>query len=460
MKLHSISSLRNRVILFTCLLTLGHTYAQSLSKSPYGRFGMGDWLPNGNAWSQGLGGTSLANSDSSVLNFDQPAALAGMARGTTLFQAGVQGDWVQYRSDFRKTQGTNAGYNHLALAFPIIRKYWFFGFQMRPVAVRGFTLLDSLSTTNEGKTMFSYSGTGGFSNLQINNAVQVYRDLSIGISTRYWFGKSDYYTDTYFAEKDDQFWNSRITGSQRLSDIDFQFGLQFQHRFHAQDYRWRHKHAGEQTTRSLRRDSIFVKIGLMYTPSTALRAYQSRLAESIFSAGGSGTVRDTIINESDTEGSIVIPSSLGAGITVGSSNQRWLVTADYLITNGSEFRMFGNPDSMRNSFRVAMGIQWTPKPDMSHGGLKHSSLRLGAYYSDGILQVNGQKIPEMGISLGWGLPVVLRTYYGVNARSMMNLSITGGQRGKAGVKSLQEQFVRVGVSFSLSDRWFVLTRFN
>jgi hypothetical protein len=70
------------------------------------------------------------------------------------------------------------------------------------------------------------------------------------------------------------------------------------------------------------------------------------------------------------------------------------------------------------------------------------------------LRLNGQAVPEMGVSLGFGLPIVLRTYNTRTATSLLNFAITAGQRGATGTNTLTEQFIKGTISFSLNDRWF------
>jgi hypothetical protein len=42
----------------------------------------------------------------------------------------------------------------------------------------------------------------------------------------------------------------------------------------------------------------------------------------------------------------------------------------------------------------------------------------------------------------------------------VNIALTFGQRGNVVDNPLQERFVRLAISFSLNDRWFVRTRFD
>jgi len=71
-----------------------------------------------------------------------------------------------------------------------------------------------------------------------------------------------------------------------------------------------------------------------------------------------------------------------------------------------------------------------------------------------MLSINGAAVPEYGFSMGFGLPVTLRTYNTRSATSVLNLAIGVGRRGLKGTNPLVEDYLRVSLSFSLNDRWF------
>jgi len=60
----------------------------------------------------------------------------------------------------------------------------------------------------------------------------------------------------------------------------------------------------------------------------------------------------------------------------------------------------------------------------------------------------------MGVSVGFGLPITLRTYGNRSATSLLNFAIIAGQRGQKNANLLVEKFVRLSIGFSLNDKWF------
>ena len=154
-----------------------------------------------------------------------------------------------------------------------------------------------------------------------------------------------------------------------------------------------------------------------------------------------------------------MPMQFGGGITLKRSSNKWLVTADYVYTDWNGFKIYGKQDSVRSSYRLGLGLQINPLASSRNTAgrvpyWKKIRYRAGGYYSDGYLRLNGNAVPEYGFSLGFGLPVVLRTYNTRSSTSLLNFAITIGQRGVSGVNNLNEQFVKGTLSFSLNDRWF------
>lgn len=458
--------MRNSVslLLASFILFISGLRSQNLSQSPYGRYALGDMMPAGNAWNHSLGGSAYAVQDSSVLNFEQPASLVTMARGVSVFEGGVTGAWHEYQSTQRTTTGTTAGYNSVALAIPIVRGKWHTGFKLNPISNTGFTLRDStLADTPEGTTRFTYLGNGGFSGLSFTNSFMLFRKLALGATGRLLFGRTSYSSQVTFPDQASLVKASNITGSTRLSGFDVNFGASFQHSFKSRKTVTGSTLLSDgsvEKTKSRSRDSLHLRIGVVYSPEVAVRGFESYVAETFFGSADFGTVRDTILFRDNEQGTIVMPSRLGGGFSLGSTSQKCLFTADYQLSNWDGFRMFGRTDSVRNAYRVSAGIQWVPGASLKGGGIRKAAYRLGGYYSDGYLRLNGKAIPETGITLGIGLPLEVPTYYRKPARSMVNLAITAGQRGAVEPNLIRERFVRVSLTFSLNDRWFIKTRFD
>jgi len=449
------------VFLFLAVILLPvYAFSQALSQSPYGRYGLGDVLPPASALLQSLGGVSQVFSDSNSLNPLQPASLTSLSAGITLFEAGIIGLSTRYQTNKQELIGRTTGFGYFAIAFPLIRKKWNAGIVLTPLSNVGYTLKDTLFGTPDGQINFAYKGKGGFSSFAFSQGVQLSKDIALGLSVRYLFGKTDYSSEVTFPDSTNVR-RALTTSSNRINDVDFVFGFTAQHRFKKLGSR---KQNGDITAESRKRyserDSVHLKFGATFTPAVHANASNSYLGEAILG----GLPADTILFKDKAPGRITTPMQVGAGIQLKNCYNRWLFTADFVYTDWSGFRMFERVDSVHSSYKVSAGIQILPRPEEKYQGktsyLKRIRYRVGGYYSDGYLRLYGENVPEMGLSFGIGLPIKTATYTRRPATSLLNLSITAGQRGDSRKNLLTEQFIRLSVSFSLNDRWFSKSKFE
>ena len=452
------------IVLLAGIFLCQNLHSQTLSQSPYGRYAIGDVLPTTSAQLQALGGVTQVFADSNCLNPAQPASLTSLSAGATVFEAGLIGLSTHYKTGNQDLVGRTSGFGYFGLAFPLIRKKWSAGIYLSPLSNAGYVLKDTVFNAPEGQINFAYKGTGGFSSFSFIQSAQISKDFAVGLSVRYLFGKTDYSSEVTFPG-DPNVRSSRITSSSRINDVDFTAGLTFQHRFRKPGYRAVRDTSASAllNTDSLAnvarkkrpdRDSLHLKFGATFTPSVRASASDNYLAEAFLES----TV-DTILLKDKIAGRITTPMQAGAGFVISNCYNRWLFTTDFVYTDWSGFRMFDRIDSVRSSYRISAGLQIFPGPDEKFSNKKLSYFkriryRFGGYYSDGNLRLYNQNVAEMGLSIGIGLPVKIATYARRPATSLLNISVTAGQRGTPGKNVLTEQFIRVTVGFSLNDRWF------
>jgi len=435
-------------------------FSQTLSQSPYGRFGLGDFQYTPSPFLQSLGGVTQAVADSNILNLNQPASLASLESGVTIFEAGLNGTSTNYEFSGLSSSGSTAGFGYFGLSFPIKKKVWNMSLSLSPASNVGYFLSDTIDDPNSGRIYLGYQGSGGYSNFAIGNGVQLGKNFSIGLQARYVFGRVDYSSNVVFVEgQEDGHRNSLVTRTNRMADLQFETGIMYRKFFRRAGYK-----NPEVSTRKKRyadRDSVELTIGGTFRPSADMNGSYTYLAQTYFGNSPEGSIAytDTIAFADRLAGKISIPMQYGGGITLGSSSKKWMVSTDFVYSNYDSFRIFGVQDSVRSSYRASFGLQINPTPTVKVGSGKVSYFkkiryRAGAYYSDGMLRIDGNAVPEMGLSLGFGLPITLRTYNTRPATSVLNFTLSAGQRGLKGTNPLVEQYVRLSIGFSLNDRWF------
>ncbi|MEX1189175.1 MAG: hypothetical protein WED33_07940 [Bacteroidia bacterium] len=455
MKLYNIKHLR---LLFTILILASFSLleAQTLSQSPYGRFGLGDQQYTPSPYLQALGGASQAIADSNILNLNQPAALASLEGGVTIFEAGLNGTSTTYTFADRTSLGRTAGFGYFGLAFPIVKRKWNMAFALTPLSNVGYTLRDTIADDVSGDIFLSYEGQGGYSSFSWTNGFKLGKNFSLGVQARYLFGRVDYSSRVLFSGglgNGDK--NSLITRSNRMGGLDFETGFMYRKYF-------RRKKPSETQGKEVKpqsADSLHLTFGGTFKPFTAVDGSFTYLAQSFFGNNPSipNSFTDTISLEDKTPGAFDFPMQYGGGVTLSNSSDKWMITAEMVYTDWDKFKIFNLRDSVRSSYRAALGLQINPSPVTA--GLKSSYFkkiryRVGGFYSDGMLSINGEAVPEYGVSLGFGLPVLLRTYNTRPAVSILNFAVGYGRRGLRGVNPLIEDYIRVSLSFSLNDRWF------
>jgi len=424
--------------------------------SPYSRYGLGS--PSGGAQPvlESLGGSSAAYSDSGTINLQQPASLVSLGSGLVILEAGFTANAGYYSYLQKKSAGTDASFGYLALAVPVINKRWAVSFSLSPYSSAAYSLRDTSSFAPGLPVEMSSTATGGYSRMSLSNAVRLGKNLSVGLGLHYLFGRTDYLTETRFPE-DENIRSSSLSKSQWLNGLDYGAGLVYQKRFH-RPYTYERNSEGQKTgTRIFKgQDSLHLIVGMRFSPMLDLRGSQGMLATSFL---GNYQYLDTLLYTDQNRGYVRLPMRAGLSFALKNSHDKWLLMADLSYTDWNQFRNFGQADSLRSSYRIGLGGQYQPRPDNLNSGIRNYFQRIkyraGLYYSDGYLQLSGRAIPEMGISIGLGLPFIWKTYNAnKSAIHSLNFALTASQKGFSSDKEICEQALRLSVAIAFNDRWF------
>ena len=163
---------------------------------------------------------------------------------------------------------------------------------------------------------------------------------------------------------------------------------------------------------------------------------------------------DSIFKNSQS-GIVQYPSSWGAGFSYKDSSGHWSFGADYERSNWGGYRYFGQKDNVKNTWKIRGGAEYFPAEygrTPFNKFFSYVKYRAGCYYGPNYVNL-GTRMPEVGITLGAGFPLKLRTGYYETQSSYLNTAIEFGTRGN-NQTTLRESFLRVCVGFSLSDLWF------
>ncbi|GAB3574490.1 membrane protein [Spirosoma luteolum] len=405
--------------------------AQGLGNSPYSALGLGEQYPQGNATNIGMGGVGISNASPFYLNLQNPALL-GTRPPYTVFEVGLQGQvksLTQRLNNSNQSQRTVAGnLGYLAIGFPANSR-WSMSLSLRPHSyveyqTQQFAEVPGTSSVAE----YSYSGSGGLNRAAYATGIRVTKNIFLGAEAAYLFGNITTSSDSRIivSALGVGTQDSRVTRLNRANyrDIVYKVGAA-----------WRPKLSTNWN----------LNLGATYDPAKQITASQTEILQQTTLSGIALGNADTLRNNSS--GRATLPQQAHVGISLERAN-RFLVGVDVGFQQWSQYKGYdGKASGLRDVMTVATGIEYTPKPSST----RYRDLityRAGFQYNQMPYSVSNQAINDMNVSAGFSLP--LGAYFVNHA----TLSLVYGQRGVLTGTQLREQYVRIALGFSLTDRWF------
>jgi hypothetical protein len=470
--------------------------AQTATSSPYSRYGIGDL--NGKGFAQGfaMAGTHIAMQNDSLpmffINTGNPASYSSL-RLTTV-DLGLNYSRLQLQNSTAKSVSHSAALGYISIAFPF-KKWWGGSIGLIPYSSVGYKVSDQQSITNVGTVDFLYEGTGGVNQAYFGNGIKplyglprmftqskkykeltskrkpdlttktpeeytadirkataIYKRkkswqaLSIGFNASYLFGSIENSGRTIFPGSTLAF-NTKTATIKRINDFYLDYGVQ--HAFVIDSIKGR-----------VLKEKVKIMWGATFATQSNLSAKIDSLSYTYFnSSSGYEVVKDTVVNVQDVNGEITFPLSFGFGLAF-KKGDRWLVAADYAIQNWSSYKAFNQTQGLKNSMRVALGVQFVPNAKATGLNNYHKRVlyRAGVRYNQSAIELKSTPLVEYAVSAGVGLPVG-RNFLLQNF-SMVNIGVEFGQRGTISNGLIKEQFFRATIGFTMNDRWFVKPKFD
>jgi hypothetical protein len=301
-----------------------------------------------------------------------------------------------------------------------------------PFSQVGYEMQGSQVIENVGNTYTTYSGYGGLNKAYIGSAFSPVKNLSIGVNMSYIFGNIVKQRAITFPDSV-TFTNTMVKSSARLSKVNFDIGLIYR------------KNLAE---------GKYIQFGLTLNPKQKLDGFAERISYSYLYDYSSNveTIKDTVTYESSNNGEVILPTAIGGGFMIGSTN-RWFATADVNWQKWSEFRYLGTDQGLKNNLRLSLGGQYRPSAVDIGKYYERINYRAGFRFEQSYLVILDTRINDFGISFGVGLPMK-------KSKSTMNIAVELGTQGTTENGLIKEKYVRFTVGTSLQERWFLKRRFN
>jgi hypothetical protein len=506
MKFCSIIARRNSFVFLFLLLLSFSVRAQVSTSSPYSRYGIGDLQFGGFSKNLGMGGLAFGVSQPFNINYSNPATYSSLVL-TTFEAAGRASMYELYTSSSAHAYQYNADFGYLAMGFPLKTKKWGLSFGLLPYSSVGYDISDKKLSSAGIEETHLYEGSGGLNQFYVGTGFLLGKNLFAGVNAAFLFGTINQVRRVEFTA--DGFYNTKVKDETIVNDFYFNAGLlktfdslsiaksdsivMYDRKIEALEdsiegihKRMAYLTAGqakdsvsstgeaaalaavvnslsneiliadsarELVSRRKQKSAWSLSIGLTGSPSLSLRAKHTLLSQNYYYINEIEYLLDTAGNRiEDQEGKLVLPFCVGLGFTLHEGNH-WTAGADFSIQNWQDYSLFGEQDSLANSWRVGGGFQWTPNDRSIKSYFSLIQYRLGAHFEQTYLQLRNSQLTDYGVSLGFGFPMK-------RVATTVQLALEAGKRGTISNNLVEMNYVKCTIGFTLNDRWFIKQKFD
>jgi hypothetical protein len=406
--------------------------AQTISNSPYSRFGIGEINPEGFVRNIGMGNTGVAAPSTEFVNIINPALL--YYNRLTTFEAGIDGNGRILSDANARSRTGNMNLGYLAFSFPVHRKATVTA-ALRPYSGMNYNIryADRVMGATNTEVGYILSGSGNTNQVLLGTGIELFKGFSVGLQGSYLFGTLVNESSAVLLPEIDNAFTVRGS-STRINDFLLKGGLSYRKAI---------------IDKENFMDDVFMNIGATYEraggmDATLTRTVSQRLAD------GTPLFTDSTFQQS-VSGQIQIPASYRFGIGFDRP-YHWSVAADVSTQDWTTYRDFRSATNFTNYFAVGVGGEFIPNINALGGGfgdyMARATYRAGLSYTQSPLLVNERQINDFGINFGFSFPVNRNL-------SNINLGLTLGQRGTTEGNLVREQYIRFKFGFTFNDRWFV-----
>ncbi len=432
---------------------------QAQLNSPFTRYGIGEYYTNQHVISRSMGGLAATYSDGynnnvgQAVNFSNPATYSSLYMVTLDLGFTIDSRTLLSEKPVGKFTANNFLPGYLAVGLPISKaKGIGFAFGLKPISTINYSV-ESRERIAGDSLQTLYEGSGGLNQVFVGISKR-YGSLNIGFNTGYNFGRKVTNTKKLFL-------NDTLSYFQGLYGTTTTFGGGFLTA--GLQYELKLKSKLNPSVNST--ENYYLRFGATGTLKQTLTAYQDQTRET-FALGSNGDIKvDSVLGYTKLKGQIILPSTYAIGATLHKTitNTRgvfelWSLGLEYTATKWSNYRFYGQPDQLSNSWQYKLGLQISPDPSAGQSYWSSVNYRAGFFLGKDYINADGNGLKQFGISLGGGFPIRKWRSYD-NQFTVINAALQWGKRGSS-VNNITENFLQFSMGFSLSDLWFVKRRYD
>lgn len=432
---------RSALILTTLLGISLNTQAQNGINSPYSRYGFGMMADRATGFNKAMGGVAQGFRHGQQINVGNPASYSAVDSLTMLFDLGMSVYNGNYQIGNVQENARNSSFDYFAMQFRVrkglgvslgILPYTNIKYSFSSVGMK-VTGSDNVTATQ------SFTGDGGLHQVFIGAGWQPFRNFSIGANVSYLYG--DYRHTSTIAFSDNSAFPNQITYSADIATYKLDFGVQYTMPLSAKDdltFGATYGLGHDINNRAYYRATTLENNTTTAEPYTISNAFQ-------------------------------LPHGFNVGLTYRHA-LKWRIGADFLLEKWSDARfpsqsggVFKSTTGQLNDhIRFSLGGEYTP--DIYGSFLKRVSYRAGAYYSQSYARADlsgklSDKPLEYGLSAGFSIPITGRhVWYNTPRLNVAfqwvhsDIPFLNSQNGSK--SHLKENYLRLSVGLTFSERWF------
>ena len=401
--------------------------AVAQENSPYSRFGLGNLTPAQNNLNRAMGGLTAAYHNFQSVNFTNPASYANLKITTYDIGLDYSSRTLNTLNPPKRFTSSYLIPSYLQLGLPLSKKNnWGMNIGLRPISRINYDI--TIRTRSSIDIMrYGYVGNGGtyqaFTGMGFGT-----KNLTVGFNVGYMFGNKEYNSRVSFINDSVTYKTSNSTDTTRFGGMFYNAGVQYK--------------INLSKTTSL-------KLGAFSNFKTEMNATKTISRETVnFSTTNGIQMIDSVYRGVDEKGTIIYPSSWGAGFMIDNENV-WMVGVELNAAKWNNYRYFGTNDNMVDSWTARFGGQIIPNYK-GEGYWSRVAYRFGFSFGPDNLKINNT-INQTTFSFGAGLPVRRNVY--TNQYTVINTAFELCYRGNNS-NEIKESLFRLSLGLNLSDIWF------
>lgn len=403
--------------LIALLLFVITTQAQQ-TNSLLSNIGLGTQFSEATISQRALGGLSVV--DNTIVN------TISVANPSLLSQLRLTSFGVEVQARGGKVSQGDFSYNHSASSFSNL----FIGIPLGKfgAVAGGIRAHSAVGYTVSSESLY-LKADGGVNQIYGAYGVKVYKGLSLGVQASYYLGKTDRFraTRSQLAAVDNEAYN--------VSGYSYKFGLDYKYTINDKLTAFAGTYTQFENTISASGSKFFY---------LGIETFEDNFIPR----------RPSEIEETKISGTYTSPMKNVLGLGLGQ-NEKWFVGLSYLRQSAQKY----TGTAFQQSFEGDLGIGFENKSEYKFGGyfipkkysiknyLERITYKVGAAYKNTGLTLNNNSVKDMSLTFGFGMPVGKRA-------SLLNFSMELGKLGDASKNNYQEEYLNLGLSFTLADKWF------